>query len=120
MATTRQREAAVPSLLTTDDLYLFNEGTHSRLYERLGAHPMEVNGRAGTMFAVWAPDAEQVSVVGDFNGWADGRHELLPRGSSGIWEGFIEGAGPGTVYKYAIHSRFNGYRVEKADPFALE
>src|SRR6516225_5126737 len=88
------------SLLTPHDLYLFNEGTHYRLYEKLGSHPMTVNGVAGTHFAVWAPAAERVSVIGDFDGWRRDIHALEPRESSGIWEGFIPGIGPGACYKY--------------------
>ncbi|HEX2223035.1 MAG TPA: 1,4-alpha-glucan branching enzyme, partial [Thermoanaerobaculia bacterium] len=103
------------SLISAQDLYFFNEGTHFRLFERLGAHCDE----AGTHFAVWAPDAASVSVIGDWNGWDRESHRLSPRGSSGIWEGFIPGVGPGQKYKYHIASRFNGYRVDKADPFAF-
>jgi 1,4-alpha-glucan branching enzyme len=106
------------SLLTDQDIFLFNEGTHARLYERLGAHPMEVGGDAGTHFAVWAPNAESVSVMGDFNGWDREADALLPRGSSGIWEGFVPGIGSGTVYKFHIVARGTGYRVDKGDPFA--
>ncbi len=105
--------------LTADDLYLFNEGNHARLYRKLGAHPMAREGAAGTYFAVWAPSAEYVSVLGDFNGWNPGPHPLRPRESSGIWEGFVSGVGPGAVYKYHVASRHDGYRVEKADPFAF-
>jgi len=104
--------------LTEDDLYLFNEGNHFRLYEKLGAHPMRVEGAAGTYFAVWAPDAEQVSVTGTFNDWSKESHPLRARGESGIWEGFIPGVGSGTLYKYHVRSRFHGYRVDKTDPFA--
>jgi 1,4-alpha-glucan branching enzyme len=119
MTSTSTRNAPA-SPLSADDIYLFNEGTHTRLYDHLGAHIQALpDGRTGTWFAVWAPDAERVSVVGDFNGWDEGAHPLHPRDSSGIWEGFVEGAGHGTVYKYAIQSRFNGYRVLKADPFAV-
>ena len=107
------------SLLTDDDLYLFNEGSHFRLYEKLGAHPMEHEGKEGTCFAVWAPDAQKVYVMGDFNGWDKESHPLHPRGKSGIWEGFIPGVGKGANYKYHIASRFHGYHVDKADPFAL-
>ncbi len=105
--------------LTGDDLYLFNEGSHFRLYQKLGAHPMTVEGRDGTHFAVWAPDARQVSVVGDFNGWDKSSHPLSPQGQSGIWEGFIPGVTKGAVYKYHIESRYRGYKVDKADPFAF-
>ncbi len=112
------------TLLTDDDLYLFNRGDHIRLYDKLGAHPMVVDGVEGTYFAVWAPNAKQVSVVGDFNGWgarpAEGRgYPLQHRGASGIWEGFVEGLGKGTLYKYHIVSRYRGYKVDKADPFAF-
>jgi 1,4-alpha-glucan branching enzyme len=106
------------SLLTEDDLYLFNEGSHFRLYEKLGAHPLTVNGREGTYFAVWAPDARQVSVIGNFNNWDSNSNHLRPKGNSGIWEGFVPGAGKGTLYKYHITSRYKGYEVDKADPFA--
>ncbi len=107
------------TMLTEDDLYLFNEGNHFRLHDKLGAHLLTVDGVEGTYFAVWAPDAEQVFVVGDFNDWNRTSHQLCPRGKSGIWEGFIPGLGKGTLYKYYIRSRYNGYRVDKADPFAF-
>ena len=107
------------SPLTHDDVYLFNEGSHFRLYEKLGAHPMAHEGEKGTHFAVWAPNAQKVSVLGDFNGWDTESHPLRPRESSGIWEGFIPGVEKGTSYKYHIASGLEGYRVDKADPFAL-
>ncbi len=107
------------SLLTDDDIYLFNEGNHFRLYEKLGAHPMVSQGMAGTYFAVWAPNAEQVFVMGDFNGWDKMSHPLKARAHSGIWEGFISGMTMGSHYKYHIRSQYKGYRVDKADPFAL-
>jgi 1,4-alpha-glucan branching enzyme len=97
------------SLLTDDDLHLFNEGSHFRLYDKLGAHPLKHDGVEGTYFAVWAPDAERASVTGDFNGWAKDSHPLRPRGQSGIWEGFITGVGKGANYKYHIHSRYKMY-----------
>lgn len=75
------------SLLTDLDLHLFNEGNHAHLYQKLGAHLMEVKGKKGTQFGVWAPDAERVSVMGDFNGWSKSSHPLHSRGQSGIWEG---------------------------------
>lgn len=106
-------------LLTDDDLFLFNEGSHFRLYEKLGAHVISQEGKKGACFAVWAPDAEQVFVMGDFNGWDKNSHPLRARGVSGIWEGFVPGVTKGANYKYKIHSRYNGYRVDKADPFAL-
>jgi len=105
--------------LSEDDLYLFNQGSHFRLYEKLGAHLMTVDEVHGTYFAVWAPGAEQVFVTGTFNGWNQGSHPLRPRGQSGIWEGFVPGVGHGTLYKYHIVSRHHGYRVDKTDPFSV-
>jgi 1,4-alpha-glucan branching enzyme len=107
------------SLLTEDDLFLFNEGSHFNLYDKLGSHVIKVDGTEGVYFAVWAPDAERVAVSGDYNGWNKGSHLLGSRGQSGIWEGFIPGLGRGAVYKYHVYSRFHGYRADKADPFAL-
>ena len=107
------------SLLTDDDLYLFNEGNHCRLYHKLGAHVLKEPEAAGTYFAVWAPDAAQVWVTGDFNGWDKGSHPLSHRAQSGIWEGFIPGLGPGSLYKYHVASKYGGYQVDKADPFAF-
>ncbi len=106
--------------LTQQDIYLFKEGTHYRAYQKLGAHPATLAGRRGTRFALWAPNAEAVSVVGDFNGWTPERDSLEPRwDESGIWEGFIPEVGPGALYKYHIRSRLAGYRVDKSDPFAF-
>ncbi len=102
-----------PSLITEDDLYFFNEGTHSRMYERLGAHLVE----GGTHFAVWAPNAEAVSVVGEFNDWESGRHQLQPRGTSGIWEGVLDGVSNGTLYKFRIRPRGSSHELEKTDPY---
>jgi 1,4-alpha-glucan branching enzyme len=107
------------SMLSKDDLFLFNEGSHYRLYEKLGAHLLTVDGVEGTYFAVWAPNAKQVSVMGEFNGWDKSGHPLRPKGQSGIWEGFIPGVAKGTIYKYYVVSHHRGYRVEKADPFAF-
>jgi len=106
------------TLLSDQDLYLFNEGTHFHLYDKLGAHPVTVGGD-GTYFAVWAPNAERVSVMGDFNGWDPAPAPLRSRGASGIWEGVVPGVGPGARYKYHIASRYLGYRVAKADPLAF-
>ena len=105
------------SLLSDDDLYLFNEGNHFRLYLKLGAHPLTVDDAQGTYFAVWAPDAEKVFVIGEFNGWDKTSHPLVPRGQSGIWDGFIPGVGSGEVYKFHLHSHFQMYKVDKADVF---
>jgi 1,4-alpha-glucan branching enzyme len=107
------------SLLSDHDLYLFNEGSHIRLYEKLGSHPRTVDGVDGVNFAVWAPDADRVTVTGAFNGWNNQSHPLYPRGASGIWEGFIPNVQAGDAYKYHVASRYHGYRVEKADPFAF-
>ncbi len=109
----------VYSLFSEFDIQLFKAGKHFRLYEKLGSHPMELNGVKGTYFAVWAPSAKQVSVIGDFNYWIEGEHQLNVRwDESGIWEGFIPGVGHGTVYKYKIHSHIQDQKTEKADPFA--
>ena len=108
------------SLFTDFDIDLFKAGKHFRLYEKLGAHPIEVDGVSGVYFAVWAPSARSVSVVGDFNYWIQGAHQLNVRwDSSGIWEGFIPGVQKGTTYKYKIQSENGGIITEKADPFAF-
>jgi 1,4-alpha-glucan branching enzyme len=115
----RSAAGSVPVRFLTDyDVHLFAEGVHQRLYEKLGAHPATVEGRRGTRFAVWAPNAERVSVVGDFNGWQPGAHPLVGS-DAGVWEGFVPDVHDGALYKYAIESRFGGYRVDKADPFAF-
>ncbi len=107
------------SLFTDFDIDLFKAGKHYQLYKKLGSHPMELNGKKGTYFAVWAPTAKSVSVVGDFNYWIEGDHKLFVRwDESGIWEGFIPGIDQGSLYKYKIHSHNNDIKTEKADPFA--
>jgi 1,4-alpha-glucan branching enzyme len=108
-------------VLTDHDIYLFRQGTHVRAYEKLGAHPVSAaEGTPGTHFAVWAPNAAAVSVVGDFNGWNPASHRLEPRlDSSGIWFGFVEGVRHGSLYKYHIVSRNGGYTVNKSDPYAF-
>jgi 1,4-alpha-glucan branching enzyme len=109
-----------PSLFSDHDIYLFKEGTHSRLYEKLGAHLMTVDGRDGVLFAVWAPNAEKVSVMGDFNGWHNRSHPLAARwDGSGIWEGFVPGVGNRSLYKFHVESHHAGYRVDKGDPYAF-
>jgi len=108
-----------PDALGEGDLYLLAEGTFERAYEKLGAHLCEVDGVAGTRFAVWAPNARRVSVIGDFNGWSRDTNRMQSRGSSGIWEAFVPGIDHGTLYKYAIESTARGYRVEKADPYGF-
>ncbi len=116
----KQKGPRTLSLLSEDDIYLFNEGNHFRLYNKLGAHPMTTKaGVRGTYFAVWAPNARRVSVIGDFNQWDKKRNPLKLRGQSGVWEGFIPGVRKGAVYKYHIDSRYNRYHVDKADPFAF-
>jgi 1,4-alpha-glucan branching enzyme len=107
------------TLMSDEDVYLFNEGSHFHLYRKLGAHPVIRNDMAGTWFSVWAPDAEQVSVIGAFNDWEKSAHPLCHREKSGIWEGFIPEVGKGALYKFHIRSRFNGYEVDKTDPFAF-
>jgi 1,4-alpha-glucan branching enzyme len=109
-----------PTLLTETDIYLFREGNHFRLYDKLGSHEMTSEGRAGVHFAVWAPNAERVSVIGDFNGWKPGAHRLAIRwDGSGIWEGFIPGLAPGALYKYRVKSAQRGYAADKGDPYAF-
>jgi len=105
--------------VTDDDLYLFNEGSHYHLYHKLGCHLTTLNGVAGATFAVWAPNANYVSVIGDFNGWNRATNKLAPRGSSGIWEGFVGGVKKGDTYKFHVGSRQRGFRVDKADPFGI-
>src|SRR4051812_13685156 len=100
------------------DVYLYNEGSHLRLYDKLGSHPAEVNGQAGYHFAVWAPNADYVSVVGDFNNWDRGANRLSPVGSSGVWAGFVAGGKTGTMYKYHVAAP-GGVAAEKTDPFAF-
>jgi 1,4-alpha-glucan branching enzyme len=106
------------SLLTEFDIYLFKSGKHYKLYEKLGAHVINTNEHAGTYFAVWAPNAKEISILGNFNHWQDKQHRLNPRwDGSGIWEGFFSDINHGEVYKYAIHSNTGEYMV-KSDPFA--
>jgi len=107
-----------PPVLTDFDLHLFNEGNHHRIYEKLGAHLCTVKGVKGTLFAVWAPCAKRVSVVGNFNRWDGRRHQMRTRGSSGVWEIFIPGVWEGELYKYEIKTRNNELYL-KADPYAF-
>jgi 1,4-alpha-glucan branching enzyme len=108
------------SLLGDVDLHLFNEGTHARLWEHLGAHLVEdAGGRAGVWFGVWAPNAAAVSVIGDWNDWREGADALAPRDGSGVWEAFVPGVTRGARYKYAIRPRGGGGTLLKADPMAL-
>ena len=120
MMNAETRNVSVTSSLGEQDVYLFKQGTHSRLYDKLGSHPASIDGVDGTQFAVWAPNAERVSVIGDFNGWNESLHPLHVRqDDSGIWEGFIPGVGRGDNYKYRIASRHHGYQADKGDPFAF-
>ena len=106
------------SVLTDLDFYLFSEGTHYRAYEKLGAHVGERDGRRGVHFAVWAPNAQSVSVIGDFNRW-DPSTNTLSSSSAGVWEGFLPGVRPGALYKYHLVSRDRRYSVDKADPYSF-
>jgi 1,4-alpha-glucan branching enzyme len=107
-----------PPLLSDFDLHLHGEGTHYESYRTLGAHLVECQNVKGTRFAVWAPNAEIISVVGDFNDWDERRHPMRLR-TGGIWELFLPGIGPGTNYKYSLRSRVRGYRQQKADPYGF-
>lgn len=106
------------AFITDYDLYLFNEGSHQKIYEKLGAHPMTVNGREGTHFAVWAPNAKSVSVVCNYNHWDGRANPLKPMGNSGVWADFISGIRPGEVYKYEIRTQSDEIFL-KADPYAF-
>jgi 1,4-alpha-glucan branching enzyme len=114
-----QRQYIATTIITDEDLYYFNEGSHYRLYEKLGSKITVMDGMKGTYFAVWAPDAVSVSVIGDFNNWNRESHPLYGKGNSGVWENFIPGVEKGQIYKYYIVSRFNDYRVEKSDPYGF-
>jgi 1,4-alpha-glucan branching enzyme len=117
MAETKKRRPR--SVLTKDDAYLFNEGTHNRLYQKLGAHARTAAGVDGTNFGVWAPNAEAVSVIGDFNDWQADATPMHAVGDSGVWEVFVPALQRGSRYKYHIQSRYNGFRTDKADPFGF-
>src|SRR6185369_7166193 len=108
-----------PPVLSDYDLHLLAEGTHHTAHERLGAHLREIDGVAGIAFALWAPNARRVAVIGDFNDWDHRRHAMRLRHGAGIWELFVPGAGAGTLYKYAIRGPRGESLPEKADPFAF-
>ncbi|HMK42578.1 MAG TPA: alpha-amylase family glycosyl hydrolase, partial [Dissulfurispiraceae bacterium] len=110
---------AMGPLLTDFDHYLISEGTHYKNYEKLGAHVREFDGIRGVHFAVWAPNAKAVSVIGDFNVWDARRHPMRQPGASGIWEIFIPGLSEGTLYKFEILSLHQNHRQQKSDPFAF-
>ncbi len=108
------------SIFSDFDLYLFGQGKNYRIYEKMGAHVRTVNGVTGVHFAVWAPNALAVSVIGDFNNWQRGANPMQLRHQDlGVWECFVPGVQPGALYKYAIYSRFNNYAVEKTDPYGF-
>ena len=110
---------AFPDLFTEFDEYLLAEGTHLHMYERLGAQQMEIQGRAGVRFAVWAPNAVRVSVVGNFNSWDGRRHPMRFHHNSGIWDIFMPGLGQGDIYKYEIKTGALDYTVLKSDPIGF-
>ncbi len=115
----RQDPYRFPSTLTNYDEHLLSEGSHRRSYEKLGAHPIRLQEIEGTLFTVWAPNAQRVSVVGLFNAWDGRRHPMRHHHSSGLWELFIPGLGVGDLYKYEIKSRANGRLFIKSDPLAF-
>jgi 1,4-alpha-glucan branching enzyme len=108
-----------PPVLSDFDLHLFGEGNHLRVYEKHGAHLIEHAGVRGVCFALWAPNAERVSVIGDFNQWDGRRHPMRPRGASGVWELFIPELVQGDLYKFEIKTRYQGYIATKSDPCAF-
>jgi len=113
-------EQDTSSIFSDFDLYLFGQGKHRRIYEKMGAHPCIVDGVAGVNFALWAPNARTVSVIGDFNGWQHGAHPMhLRHIDLGVWERFIPGIQVGALYKYAVYSRYNNYVAEKSDPYGF-
>src|SRR5436853_3401235 len=108
------------SIFSDFDLYLFGQGKNYRIYEKMGAHLRTVNGVSGVHFAVWAPNALAVSVIGDFNHWRRGANPMYLRHQDlGVWECFVPGLQAGALYKYAIYSRYNNYRVDKTDPYGF-
>ena len=117
METVTREAALLDPAIGEQDLHLFHEGTHLRAYQKLGAHLAMVGGTSGVSFAVWAPNASSVSVIGEWNGWQKGRHTLLPVGQSGLWQAFLPGVQAGARYKFHLVSRLGGYEVDKADPY---
>jgi 1,4-alpha-glucan branching enzyme len=117
---TTEQEQEQESIFSDFDLYLFGQGKHYHLYEKMGAHPRVLNGVAGVHFAAWAPNALTVSVIGNFNEWNRGTHQMQRRHNDlGVWECFIPGVKVGALYKFAIYSRYNNYAVDKIDPYAF-
>ena len=108
------------SIITDYDIFLLKQGTHYSIYQKFGAHVLEIDGKKGTFFAVWAPNAKKVSVVGDFNNWDALAHPLTSRwDNSGVWEGFVSGVNKWDLYKYHIESNTNGHAYDKGDPVAF-
>ncbi len=108
-----------PPLLSEYDIYLFGQGKHRAIYQKLGAHSREINGVAGINFAVWAPNCYKVAVVGDFNRWDARAHVMENYGDSGIWEIFVPGLASGAHYKFEVRSHNEGYRAQKSDPYGF-
>ena len=118
--TTSSQEQDIPSIFSDFDLYLFGQGKHYRIYDLMGAHERTVNGMTGVNFAVWAPHAQAISVIGDFNNWDRGANTMHRRHNDlGVWECFIPGLHNGVIYKFAIHSQYNNYSVDKTDPYGF-
>src|SRR5690606_4669167 len=106
-------------VLSDFDMHLLGEGNHLHAYDKLGAHVIEVDGIRGVHFAVWAPNAQRVSVIGNFNHWDGRRHPMRNLGPTGFWEIFIPDLSEGEVYKFEIKSRYHDYLVAKADPYGF-
>jgi len=118
--TPNSKEEAIPSIFSDFDLYLFGQGKNYRIYEKMGAHERVVHGVAGVNFAVWAPNALSISVIGDFNNWNRSANQMQLRHIDlGVWECFIPGLHNGVLYKYAMYSRYNNYAAEKTDPYGF-
>ena len=110
----------IPSIFSDFDLYLFGQGKHYHLYEKMGAHPRTIDGVSGVNFAVWAPNARMVSVIGDFNNWNRSAHPLRLRHQDlGVWECFVPGVAVGSLYKFALYSQFHNYTADKIDPYGF-
>lgn len=120
LSSATNKEQEIPSLLSDYDLYLFGQGKNYQIYEKMGAHLRTVNGVTGVNFAVWAPNAMSVSAIGDFNDWNRSANPMHRRHNDlGIWECFVPGVQAGTLYKFAIYSRYNHYTVDKTDPYGF-
>lgn len=117
--TTTADPYAFPSTFSDYDEFLITQGTHTTIYEKLGAHPVQINGVPGVQFRVWAPNAKRVSVIGDFNRWDGRRHPMRRHLNSGIWEIFIPSLSQGTLYKYELFTNYRNYVVAKSDPIGF-